>query len=731
MNAESPNSPWRAGNRVRLLENGEEFYPQAFAAIAGAKTEILLETFIWFEDKVGLELHRLLVAAAERGVRIEVTVDGYGSPGFAPEFLQALTAAGVKLRVYDPHRSVFGMRLHVFRRLHRKLLVIDARLAFVGGLNYSADHLGDFGPQSKQDYAVAIEGPVVADIHHFARAAIRNNGSAERWRHPWLARAEGADGQPGDATVLFEIRDNALRSNAIEREYRTAIRGARSEIVIANAYFFPGYRLLHALKRAAQRGVRVALILQGEPDKPVVKVMARALYRDLVEAGVEIYEYCERPFHGKVALVDDDWATVGSSNLDPLSLSLNLEANVFIRDEEFNQELRSRLEVLQRHHCQRVNADNLPATGMAQAWFQTFLFHASRHFPVWAGYVPAHTPRAVLLAQVEAQGESQDLTTSKRRTRRDWLVRGISLLVLAIVVVMLARYAREIDWPAIGTALKAYESGSLALAAALVAVSYLLYGGYEIAARAYVGHGLTAGRVLAIACTSYAFNLNLGVWVGGGAIRYRLYARSGIKNSDIARIIAFSFTTNWLGYLVLAGGVFALDLVAIPERFASGLPSPRIFGMLLLAAAAGYLLACALGQDRSWTLRGVVLRPPSLALASAQLALSIANWLAIAGILFVLMGQQIDYGFTLGVVLIGAVAAAITHIPGGLGALEAVFLLLIGGRMARADLLAALLVYRGLYYLTPLLLATIGYIGLESGPRLRAQQLATAGRSGD
>ncbi len=401
MTAKAPNRPWRAGNRVRLLENGEEFYPEAFQAIAGAQTEILLETFIWFEDKVGLELHRLLVAAARRGVHIEVTVDGYGSPGFAPEFLRALTAAGVKLRIYDPHRSVFGMRLHVFRRLHRKLLVIDARRAFVGGLNYSADHLGDFGPQSKQDYAVAIEGPVVADIHGFALAAIRGNGSAERWRQPWRAPADGADRRPGSATVLFEIRDNAAHSNAIERQYHAAIRAARSEIVIANAYFFPGYQFLHALKQAARRGVRVALILQGEPDKPVVKSIARALYRDLVQAGVEIYEYCERPFHGKVALIDADWATVGSSNLDPLSLSLNLEANVFIRDEAFNRALRSRLDILQQRHCLRVDADSLPATSMARTLFQTFLFHASRHFPAWAGYLPAHTPTAVLVAQTD------------------------------------------------------------------------------------------------------------------------------------------------------------------------------------------------------------------------------------------------------------------------------------------------------------------------------------------
>ena len=174
---------------MRLLENGEEFFARAFAAIAAAQHEILIETFILFEDKVGLELHRLLVEAARRGVRVEILVDGYGSPSFSPEFLAELTAAGVRLRVFDPHRRLFGMRLHVFRRMHRKLLVVDGTLAFVGGINYSADHLADFGPTAKQDYAVELQGPVVADIRGFTSggdsvaAAPANPGG--RRAKPW------------------------------------------------------------------------------------------------------------------------------------------------------------------------------------------------------------------------------------------------------------------------------------------------------------------------------------------------------------------------------------------------------------------------------------------------------------------------------------------------------------------------------------------------------------------
>jgi uncharacterized membrane protein YbhN (UPF0104 family) len=293
-------------------------------------------------------------------------------------------------------------------------------------------------------------------------------------------------------------------------------------------------------------------------------------------------------------------------------------------------------------------------------------------------------------------------------------MRGFSLLILAVVAVLLARYARSVDWPAVGSALVAYRPDRLAAAAALGALSYLLYCGYDLAARTYTGHELSTGRVLAIAFVSYAFNLNLGALVGGGGLRYRLYTRSGIRGGIIAHVIAFSIVTNWLGYLLLAGGVFVLGLLVLPDDFSIGSTSPRILGALMLATAGGYLLACAFVRSRTLKLRGREFTLPSLSLAVLQLVLSTANWLTIAAILFILLGQRIDYPLLLGVVLLGAVAAAMTHIPAGLGALEAVFIVLLGSRIAQADLLAALLAYRALYYLAPLLLAIVVYIAFES-----------------
>jgi cardiolipin synthase len=390
-----PDSAWREGNRVRLAENGEEFFAQTFAAIAQAQREILLETFILFDDKVGQALQQHLIDAARRGVDVQVTVDGYGSPRFSPGFIEQLTAAGVRFRVFDPHPPVLGMRLHVFRRMHRKLLVLDGARAFVGGINFSADHLQDFGPGSKQDYAVELEGPVVADIRGFARAAIASDGSGASWRRPLQPDPDAA--VVGDACVLFAVRDNQRHTDAIEDEYRHAIRAARREVIIANAYFFPAYGFLRELHQAARRGVRIRLILQGEPDMPIALTAARTLYRHLLDDGVQIHEYCERPFHGKVALVDEEWSTVGSSNLDPLSLSLNLEANVFIRDRAFTAHLRERLAALMEQHCRPVDPVQIPRRTLWQSVSDPLVFHCARRFPAWAGLLPAHTPRTVLV----------------------------------------------------------------------------------------------------------------------------------------------------------------------------------------------------------------------------------------------------------------------------------------------------------------------------------------------
>ena len=443
-------SRWVPGNRFELLENGEAFFPRVFEAIAAAKREVLLETFILFDDKIGRGLHAALLQAARNGAEVHVLVDGFGSPDLSDAFVGPLVAAGVRFRIFDPGGlRIFGQRLNLLRRMHRKIVVVDGEVGFIGGINYSADHVADFGPEAKQDYSVEVRGPIVAQMRAFARSVVdkgaRKDGrranpqatssaepeagagtaraggaarapvpagtpadgpraAAERRRWPFGARA-AVERHPaaGHADAIFVTRDNHAHTNDIERHYRVALRAARERVVIANAYFFPGYRFIREMRRAARRGVDVRLILQGQPDMPIVRVAASMLYDHLIRGGVRIYEYCDRPLHGKVALVDGEWSTVGSSNLDPLSLSLNLEANVVIRDREFNATLHGRLAHLMEHSCRQVEPTPPGRWDGLRLLRSYCLFHLMRWFPAWAGWLPRHEPE-ISLVQPDAHG---------------------------------------------------------------------------------------------------------------------------------------------------------------------------------------------------------------------------------------------------------------------------------------------------------------------------------------
>ncbi|MGE8372938.1 MAG: cardiolipin synthase ClsB [Pseudomonas putida] len=399
------NRPWVDGNSVQLLINGEQYYPRVFEAMAQAREEILLETFIIFDDKVGQQLQQVLIDAARRGVRVEVAVDGYGTADLPAGFISAMTDAGVSFHAFDPQPRLVGMRTNLFRRLHRKIVVVDGERAFIGGINYSADHLGDFGAMAKQDYAVEVTGPVVAQVH----------AASKRLMSPVLQPPSAVRPvtQPaGASTAVLVERDNGLRSTDIENHYLQAIRGAKQRIVVANAYFFPGYRLMRELRNAARRGVEVRLILQGQPDMRWVRALSRLLYNYLLRDGVMIHEYCQRPLHGKVALVDDEWATVGSSNLDPLSLSFNLEANLFIRDRAFNQQLNQHLQALASEQCKPVTLERMIRGYWWRAPLIFVCFHVIRNFPRIAGWFPAHRQRLrSVQPEVEAQGDLHEGNT--------------------------------------------------------------------------------------------------------------------------------------------------------------------------------------------------------------------------------------------------------------------------------------------------------------------------------
>jgi cardiolipin synthase A/B len=395
---------WRDGNQVELLINGDEFFPRVFDAINAAKREVILETFIFNIDEVGKTLQRVLIDAAKRGVRIEVTVDDYGSADLTKDFVAEMAQAGVHLHVFDPTPRLLGMRMNLFRRLHRKIVLIDGELAFVGGINFVSDHLIGYGPKAKQDYALQVRGPVVEDIRAACQTLLSRASSA---RVDELAKGNW-DAQ-GTSQALFALRDNFRHKRDIERLYIRAFHAAKERIWVANAYFFPGYRILRSLRKAAQRGVKVVLILQGRPDMPWVTACSRMLYNYLLRDGVMIHEYYQRPLHGKVALVDDEWTTVGSSNLDPLSLSLNLEANIFIQDAALNQQLYEHLQQLVRDYSEPVDAE----VALGGNWWRLLLafvgFHFARRFPRIAGWFPAHSPRLeTLSANLHAHFHSGD-----------------------------------------------------------------------------------------------------------------------------------------------------------------------------------------------------------------------------------------------------------------------------------------------------------------------------------
>lgn len=421
-----PVPSWKPGHDIRLLENGEEFFPRAFDAIRAAKSEVLIETFILFEDAVGTQLQAAVIAAAQRGVRVELTVDAFGSPDLSDRFVSEMTAAGVVLHIFDPRPKLLGFRTNMWRRLHRKLMVVDRERAFVGGINFSFDHMAESGPLAKQDYAVEITGPVVEDIRLFMESSIRGTPAP---RTPRKLRKQAMP-ESDECWIMFVTRDNDNRPTDIEQQYRLAVRAAKHEVVIANAYFFPGFRMMRELRLAARRGVRVCLIMQGQPDTPMAKWAPRLIYRYLLKAGVEIHEYYERPLHGKVAVADSQWSTVGSSNLDPLSLSFNLESNVFISDRRFNRYLRERLGVLMENHCRQFKHEHIERTNF-QAVMSFFAFHFMRRFAVLASWVPFHSPRvktitakgneikpAIMPATPDAASESDSAAAPRRHERQ-------------------------------------------------------------------------------------------------------------------------------------------------------------------------------------------------------------------------------------------------------------------------------------------------------------------------
>ena len=298
---------------------------------------------------------------------------------------------------------------------------------------------------------------------------------------------------------------------------------------------------------------------------------------------------------------------------------------------------------------------------------------------------------------------------SSRRWQR-WLGALFAMAVLGL----LAWAARKVDWPEVWASVRGLPPAPLLTALGLAALSHLVYATYDLLGRAWTGHLLPWHKVMQITFVSYAFNLNLGTLVGGFAFRLRLYSRLGLDKTQITQILALSLTTNWLGYGLLAGGMFLGRVLAPPEDWAFSAAALQALGGVMWALVGAYLALCAFARQRTLTLRGHAFTWPTARMAALQVALSSLNWLIIAGVVWTLLQHAVPYPQVLATLLVAAVAGVATHIPAGIGVLEAVFIALLSPAVPQPTLLAALLAYRAIYYLLPMLAATALYLVLEA-----------------
>lgn len=375
------------GNRLTLLRSGAEFFPALESAIDAAELEVHLQTYIFADDVTGRRIAAALERAARRGVDVYVVADAFGSKPYIGDLRETLVAGGVRFLLFRPEVSRADLGRHRLRRMHRKVAVVDGAIGFVGGINVIDDMHTPRQTPPRYDYAVRVEGPIVRRMtqhaHHLWSVLCWSNLEAGL---DVPMRAHGSLEPKGHQRAAFLVRDNFRFRSAIEDAYLAAIESAHEEIVIANAYFFPGRRFRRALARAAARGVRVVLLLQGRVEYLLLHHASRALYGSLLDAGVRIEEYHRSFLHAKVAVVDGRWATVGSSNIDPFSLLLAREANVVVEDRRFAQELRESLFAAIENGARRVAKQRWRRRPLHQRFLAWTAYGFARVLMGMAGY---------------------------------------------------------------------------------------------------------------------------------------------------------------------------------------------------------------------------------------------------------------------------------------------------------------------------------------------------------
>jgi cardiolipin synthase A/B len=351
-------------NQVTLLRNGTEYFPALEEAIDAARIEVHLQTYIFEDDAIGQRIAGALMRAARRKVTVCLLLDGYGCKETPRSLIREMQQSGVDVLFYRPKISPWTLKRKRLRRLHRKIAVVDGKIAFIGGINIIDDMNTPGHTPPRVDYAVRVEGPLLKAVQASARRLWRRTAWAHLQRVKPSTLMDLASEAAGNIWAAYVMRDNALHRHDIEEAYLSAIESARSEIIIANAYFLPGKYFRRALARAVRRGVRVVLLLQARVEYWMLDYASRALYQSLLVSGIEIYEYHTSFMHSKVAVIDHRWATVGSSNIDPISLWLAREANIVVDDAGFAMQLREDLEQAMRIDAKRVFLEDWNNVGL-------------------------------------------------------------------------------------------------------------------------------------------------------------------------------------------------------------------------------------------------------------------------------------------------------------------------------------------------------------------------------
>ncbi len=316
-----------------------------------------------------------------------------------------------------------------------------------------------------------------------------------------------------------------------------------------------------------------------------------------------------------------------------------------------------------------------------------------------------------------SQAATASTTEKKPRSKWVWLKRIVTIGFFILIPVLLYTLVQNLDWQEVKQALTSYKPTTLLLVGLIALVSYLVFSSYDLVAKRYTGHSVPTRQVLPLAFVCYAFTLNLSSWVGGVGLRYRLYSKMGLEVSTITRILSLCLITNWLGYLFVAGVVFAMGLPALPASVEIGGTGLRLIGVAILLVGVGYLLACAFSKRRTFHIRQQEITLPSVRMALLQAALGALNWSLMALLIYLLLPDKVGYPTILAVLLISSIAGVITHIPAGLGVLETIFITLLQGQYSKGTLLAALIAYRALYFLMPLAIAFVVYLVLERRTR--------------